>query len=264
MLPICNGSGVRFRAATYNVHFFQRGWSATQHTLKSLDADVIALQEVLVSGGSPLHSIARNMGYRYVVSQPYVRYGNSYWVLAFLSRYPLLSQSEVRLGQSRRALRVILDVQGQPVEFITMHLTPLAGNSSGRDDVIRRSESRKRELSDLFAWLGPPAGPRILLGDFNFLRGPVGFWMDEYEMLDDAGYEDADGGLFPDNEDTFPIPGETRTALESTIPGWLIPHAITLDYMFVTAVDVESVQVREADGSDHWPLVGDFRIEGSQ
>ena len=211
ILSYCS-SGQRFRAATYNVHYFESGWQGALSTIKILDADVIALQEVLVSGTSPLPLLAHEAGYKYVMSQPYVRYGSSYWVLAFLTRFPVLDRSEIRLGHSRRALRVLLDVKGTPVEFVTMHLTPLAGSSSGREDIMRRSDHRKLELRDLFRWLGPPEGPRLLLGDFNFLRGLPGYWLDEYEMLDDAGYEDADSGFLPLNEDTFPIPDSTRNA----------------------------------------------------
>ncbi|MEQ8351551.1 MAG: endonuclease/exonuclease/phosphatase family protein [Leptospiraceae bacterium] len=260
ILSFRNSNRIVFKAATYNVHYFHSGWSGIQSTLKNLDADVVALQEVGFSRGSPVGTIARNLNYRYVISQPYVRHGQSYWVLAFLSRLPVLRSDEIRLGHSRRALRIVVDIQGQPVEFVTLHLTPLAGVGSDRQNIMRRSMHRKKELQDLFEWLGPASGPRVLLGDFNLLRGLPGFWMSEYEMLEEAGYADGDGSIFPSNHDTFPLPESTRQAL-APIPSFLVPDSITLDYIFYSNLKVEETYTIDSDASDHWPLVGEFLVE---
>lgn len=245
-----------FRAVTYNVHYFRAGVAGIESTLAEIDADVVALQEV--SGGSTLPGLAHRLGYRYVSSAPYVRYGSTYWVLAFMTRFPVREKSEIRLGNSRRALRVVLDVHGRPVEFITLHLTPLAGPSSSRTDIEARSQSRKREIHDLLAWLSEDR-PRVILGDFNFLRGLPGFWLDEYKLM--AQYSDADGGLFPWNQDTFPIPEDTRAALQKSIPSFLIPEAITLDYIFYRDLKLYQVRTVQSSASDHWPLIAEFFVE---
>ena len=245
-----------FRAVTYNVHYFRAGVAGIESTLAEIDADVVALQEV--SGGSTLPALAHRLGYRYVSSAPYVRCGSTYWVLAIMTRFAILERSEIRLGNSRRALRVVLDVHGRPVEFITLHLTPLAGPSSSRTDIEARSQSRKREIHDLLAWLSEDR-PRVILGDFNFLRGLPGFWLDEYKLMGD--YTDADGGIFPNNHDTFPIPEETRTALKKSFPDILIPEAITLDYIFYRGLELRDVRTVHGSASDHWPLIAEFLLE---
>lgn len=256
------GSDARtLRAATYNVHYFQGGAPEVERTIQGINADIVALQEVaLINGYSPATGMARRLGYGLVTSQPYVSYGSTQWVLAFFTRFPVLARDEILLGRSRRALRIVVDVDGEAVEFITLHLTPLAGPRSDSTDVRRRSEDRKNEIRDLIRWAGPPGKARLILGDFNFLRGLPGFWLDEYSMLLEAGYEDADGGWLPTNLDTFPIPESTRKSLAQSIPAIFLPEAITLDYLFTSALETLDTRTVLSNASDHYPLVGEFAM----
>ena len=253
---------VEFTAATYNVHYMQRGLPGLIHTIKGIDADVVALQEVLSTGGQPASAqIAGSLGYHHVASMPYVNYGSAQWVLAILSRHPIVARDEIRLGNSRRALRAVVNINGRPVEFITMHLMPLAGNTGGMQSVRQRGQSRRAEIADLLTWLGEAKRPRFLLGDFNMLRGTMGFYdLDEYDLVSDV-YSDADGGWPPTNSDTFPLPDATRKKIGERLPIWLVPRSITLDYIFVSdAVKVLDTDVIKSEASDHWPLVGRFRL----
>ncbi|MCB1138214.1 MAG: endonuclease/exonuclease/phosphatase family protein [Leptospiraceae bacterium] len=262
LLRFLGSNAISLRAATYNVHYFQGGAPEVEKTIESMDADIVALQEVALHNGySPVSGMAHRLGYSLVTSQPYVSYGGTQWVLAFLSRFPVLSRDEIRLGRSRRALRIVVDVEGRPVEFITLHLTPLAGPRSDSADVRCRSDDRKKEIQDLVRWAGPSERARLILGDFNFLRGLPGFWLDEYRMLLDAGYEDADGGWFPTNSDTFPLPESTRQSLAQSIPALLIPDAITLDYIFSSSLETLETWTIISAASDHYPLVGEFALQ---
>ncbi|KAB2931351.1 MAG: hypothetical protein F9K24_14015 [Leptonema illini] len=257
-----DGKPVEFTAATYNVHYMERGIPGLVRTIKGLDADVVAMQEVLSTGGQPASAqIAGSLGYHHVASMPYVNYGSAQWVLAILSRHPIVARDEIRLGNSRRALRAVVNINGRPVEFITMHLMPLAGHIGGMQSVRQRAQSRRTEITDLLTWLGEAKGPRILLGDFNMLRGTMGFYdLDEYDLVSDA-YSDADGGWLPTNSDTFPLPDDTRKKIGERVPIWLVPRSITLDYIFVSdGVSVLDTDVIKSDASDHWPLVGRFRL----
>ena len=72
---------------------------------------------------------------------------------------------------------------------------------------------------------------------------------------------DADGGWLPTNSDTFPLPDDTRKKIGERVPIWLVPRSITLDYIFVSdGVKVLETDVIKSDASDHWPLVGRFRL----
>ncbi len=252
-----------FSVATYNTHYMERGISGITKTLRESNADVIAMQEVLVVGGRPTSlTIANTLGYRHVSSRPYVAYGDVQWVLAILSRYPIARVDQKRLGRSRRALRATVSIKGKQIEFITMHLTPLSGGR-GAEEVRRRAQARRAELHDLLAWTAKDRLPRILLGDFNMLRGTMGILnLNEYNLLIENGYKDADGGWLPTNSDTFPLPSSTRMRVSQHIPGFLVPESITLDYMFITPrIDVLETGVIQSDSSDHWPLVGQFRLK---
>lgn len=257
-----DGQRVEFTAATYNVHYMERGLPGLIRAMKVLDSDVVAMQEVLSIGGQPASAqIAASLGYHHVASMPYVNYGSAQWVLAILSRHPIVARDEIRLGNSRRALRAVVDINGRPVEFITMHLMPLAGNIGGMQGVRQRGQSRRAEIADLLNWLGEAKRPRILLGDFNMLRGTMGFYdLDEYDLVSDV-YSDADGGWLPTNSDTFPLPDDTRKKIGERLPIWIVPHSITLDYIFVSdGVTVLDTDVVKGEASDHWPLVGRFRL----
>lgn len=238
------------------------GVSGFIQTLAPIQGDVIAMQEVLVQNGwVTSQTIAQNLGYGHVNSAPYVGYGKSMWVLAFLTRHPILFFDERPLGPYRRGLRVLLNIRGQRVNFVTMHLTPYTAERPLTQANKLRSDFRKREIQDLLAWIGKPADPVVLLGDFNMLRGPVRFWgMNEYTLVTGAGYEDADGGFLPTNHDTFPMDEEATARAREKLPGCLVPSGLTLDYMFLSGrVKVLSTRVVKSEASDHWPLVARLR-----
>lgn len=258
-----SGPPAEVTAITYNTHYMQRGVPGLIRTLSPLQADVIAMQEVLVQNGHVTsHTIAQNLGMNHVSSLPYVAYGNSQWVLTFLTRYPVLYVDQRLLGRNRRALRVLVNVKGHRVNFVTMHLTPYTNEHPLKEANQIRSDLRKREIKDLLEWIGNPPDPVVLLGDFNMLRGAVQLWgLDEYSLVTSAGYTDADGGFFPINSDTFPLDEEAQRRANEKLPEFLVPSGITLDYVFLSGrIKALSTDVLKSDASDHWPLVARLRI----
>ncbi|MCB1302975.1 MAG: endonuclease/exonuclease/phosphatase family protein [Leptospiraceae bacterium] len=252
--------------ATYNTHYSDRGLAGLQNRVGEMGADIVALQEVLASPSyDHARAIAARSNYRSAVSSPYVRYGTTAWLLAILSRHPILKIEEKALG-SRRALRTLIDVHGHNLEVVTLHLTPLAGPNSSTSNIRQRTAARRKELQILIHWLKGSPYPQIVAGDFNMLRATFGILdMGEYSMMLEAGYEDADGSWLPMNSDTFPIPEETRQKVGEYLPGILIPDAITLDYVFYSeGISVDSIESVESAESDHYPLVGDFRLDNCQ
>lgn len=157
----------RLTVVTFNIWHDRENWPARLplilDALRQVDADVIALQEVLQDGEllpNQAQTIAQALGYDWTFSsvdaedQPR-RYGN-----AVLTRLPILQQdwkALAPLDDYRTALRVRIDVQGRPVDIVATHLhhTP------------EGTAIRERQAADLLAWLPTDRTPRIILGDLN-------------------------------------------------------------------------------------------------
>lgn len=176
--PTRAGSGATLKVATFNIWHDRGDWSLrgpmVAETLRRIDADVIGLQEVLEDAATGLPNQARTLaqalgGYDVRFSSTDAadaprRYGN-----AIVSRRPILASDTVALeplDDFRTAVRTVIDVDGQPVEVVNTHL-----HHTGEGAAIRARQTRH-----LLEWLGEPAGPRVIMGDFN-------------ATLDDAGLE---------------------------------------------------------------------------
>lgn len=154
--------------ATFNIWHDMGDWPARRplviQALRALDADVIALQEVLQDTGLPnqAEDIARGLGgysVHFVSVDPpgqARRYGN-----AVLTRLPVLETGELRLRpleDSRTLATVRVSVGGRPVQIAATHLhhTP------------EGAAMRSSQIGDVLSHvtIGREA-PVILLGDFN-------------------------------------------------------------------------------------------------
>lgn len=156
------------RVATFNI-WHDREWAARRplliEALRSADAHVIALQEVLEDAAKDLpnqaHTIAEALGgysVHFTSTNPEGdprRYGN-----AILTRVPVLEEASKKLeplDDYRTALRVRVDAGGQPVDMVVTHLAwkPEQG------------PVRAQQVADLMAWLPKDDVPLVVLGDFN-------------------------------------------------------------------------------------------------
>ncbi len=153
---------------TFNIWHDMGDWPARRPlviaALRDMDADVIALQEVLQDAGLPnqAEDIARALGgysVHFVSVDPpgqARRYGN-----AVLTRLPVLETGEQRLRpleDSRTLATVRVSVNGRPVRIAATHLhhTPEGG------------AMRTSQITDVLAAIAPlDDAPAILLGDFN-------------------------------------------------------------------------------------------------
>lgn len=160
----------RLRVATFNIWHDAGDWRARlpllKEALRGVDADVIALQEVLEDAGKALPNqavtIAALLGGGYSVhfsstSPPDAprRYGN-----AILSRLPVLAEASKHLeplSDHRTALRVRVMLAGRPIDIVCTHLAWQAD----------AGPVRARQVADLMAWLPRDGVPLIALGDFN-------------------------------------------------------------------------------------------------
>lgn len=163
------GPSDRFRIATYNVHKWggrRGGWSFTpgkaEAVLLELDADVIALQEVLrpFDGSDPLVKLADDLGYAmaFVCTRVHRRgeLGN-----AVLARWPIAAAFAIDLSFGRLEQRSALAVQFRTGRtLLTIAATHLAIVDS----------TRERQVRSLLSHPQIAQGPVVLLGDMNAWR----------------------------------------------------------------------------------------------
>lgn len=156
--------------ATFNIWHDAGGrWPARLKlltaALRAVDADVVALQEVLEDARKGLpnqaDTIARELGYaqvHFVAVEPEVaprRYGN-----AILTRLPVIEVARRKLeplSDYRTAIRVRVRADAGQVDIVATHLAwqPEA------------SAVRAEQLADLLGWLPTDGVPLVVMGDFN-------------------------------------------------------------------------------------------------
>jgi endonuclease/exonuclease/phosphatase family metal-dependent hydrolase len=164
-------SSALVRIATYNIHR-SRGMDGRVRphrvvdVLREIDADVVALQEVLsIEGHSPekdqARYIAAELGFHFALGENRRLKGGAYGNVV-LSRYPLRTVRNYDLTVSgcerRGCLRTDIRLpQGVILHVFNVHL--------GLALLERRHQGR--HLADRILSDGILKGPRIMLGDFN-------------------------------------------------------------------------------------------------
>lgn len=174
-LPAARGPQ-SLRLACFNIWHNQGDWAARQpllvEALRSANADVVALQEVLEDAAVGLPNQARTLadalgGYEmhFVSTDPEGaprRYGN-----AILSRLPVLAHDSKKLeplDDYRTALRVRVELGGRAVDIVDTHLAWQADAQA----------VRARQIGDLLGWLPNDGTPLIVMGDFNAVQEDAG------------------------------------------------------------------------------------------
>jgi len=238
----------RFRIVTYNVHKcvgVDRRLNPTRivKALKEIDADIVALQEVLCvherSGEEDqAHFIARALGFNYFMGHNRELRGGIYGNLV-LSRFPLLASENHDISVSGReergCLRVDIDLGRESrLRVYNVHL--------GTSFIERQSQARKLISESILSDANMP-GPRIMLGDFNeWTRGLVTRLLNDHFRT-----------------------GDIRLHLKRsrTYPGLLpIMH---LDHIyFDETLELENAKLHRSRttllASDHLPIFADFRL----
>ena len=227
--------GRSLTVASYNVHRWAgvRGGAAyrperASAVIAEIDADVLALQEVLrPSGrdGDPVVEVAEALGYHlaFVVTRQHRRgeLGN-----AVLSRWPLAGALAIDLSfgrlERRAALAVRLRSEAGPVTVAATHLA-----------LVDRTRARQ-----VRALLGHPqiaSGPAVLVGDMNAWRPTR------------ASRELADAF-------------ETRHHNHDWPASYPSPRPVlALDRLYARGATIESLETHATEaarrGSDHLPIV---------
>jgi len=237
------GERRRLRLATYNIHKCRGMDGRTRperilEVLERLDADVIALQEVL--GGGPEEDgqaafFGARLGMGWVMHTTRLLRGKAYGNVV-LSRLPMQGDETCELScdgrEARGCQRVDLDVDGRVVHVFNVHL------GTG----VRE---RSTQAPQLAAFVADPSitGPKVLLGDFNeWVQGLTTRTLSEMlEGVDLSAY----------------------LRSRRTYPGML--PMLHLDHIYLSGgVTVDHVELPRTKltllASDHLPLVADVRL----
>jgi len=237
------------RVVTYNIHKC-RGLdrrvrpARIADVLRAIDADVIALQEVVGSGNGSTGQaaeLANELGMHCAFGENRRLHGASYGN-AVLSRLPLGAHRNLDLTvtgghEERGCLCVDIQMHGAVVHLFNLHL--------GTDFFERREQARKLVTPELIR----PAtlqGPRIVLGDFNeWTRGLVSHVLA-------AEFRSADIRVLLKQKRTYP----------GIFPFLHVDHIY-----YDEALLLESVRLHRSRSaliaSDHLPLVAEFRLKNS-
>ena len=233
--------GRRIDVASYNVHRWAgvRGGRAFDPArafavIDELDADVLALQEVLrpTDHPDPLRGVAERLGYHlaFVVTRLHKRgeLGN-----AVLSRWPLAGALAIDLTfgrlERRAALAVTVRGDDRTVQIAATHLA-----------LVDRTRARQVD-----ALLGHPPlsdGPVVLLGDMNAWRPTRAS-----KALDDHFQTRHDNANWP-----------------ASYPS--VRPVLALDRLYARGAQVEAVAAHASEaarrGSDHLPIVARGKLDG--
>lgn len=239
----------RFRVATYNIHKcvgLDRRLRPERivEVLREIDADIIALQEVLCVQGQEdqhdqAHFIAHELDLDFRLGENRQLKGGAYGNVV-LSRFPMVAARNHDISvagrEQRGCLRVDIDLHGeQPLHIYNVHL--------GTSFTERRHQARKLLQDDVLK-NGDHIGPRVLLGDFNeWTRGLTSRLLEDHFQSADI---------------------RSQLGRKRTYPG-VLPF-LHLDHIyFDEALELVEAKLHRSRtalvASDHLPIVADFRVQ---
>src|SRR5262249_2993435 len=238
----------KFRIVTYNVHKcvgIDRRLSPARivSVLKEINADIVALQEVLCVQGrnsedDQAHFIARELGFHYRMGHNRELRGRLY-VNLVLSRLPVLGSENHDISvagrEERGCLRVDVDLgKESKMHVYNVHL--------GTSFVERRRQARKLISESILSDAAIP-GPRVMLGDFNeWTRGLVTRLLAEH-------FQSGDIRLHLRRARTYP----------GVLPFMHLDHIY-----FDETLQLEYAELHRSRlalvASDHLPIFADFRL----
>ena len=208
--------------------------------LRQIDADVIALQEVLSSGRhghiDQAHYLGHELGYTMVVGENRKHRGAAYGNVV-LSRFPVVGSCNYDVSvagrEERGCLRTDIDLGHKTVlHLFNVHLgTAYMERRHQARRLLEEELIRSRELN----------GPRVVLGDFNeWVRGLA-------SRLLSAEFENADIRLHLGRRRTYP----------GFFPFMHLDHIYYDHSLKLTDVCLHKTPTALV-ASDHLPLIADF------
>jgi endonuclease/exonuclease/phosphatase family metal-dependent hydrolase len=233
----------RLRVVTYNIHRSigmdrRRRPERVAAVLRAIDADVIALQEVIGSGprgGSQIEDIGAALGMGWVMASARHLRGHQFGN-AVLSRFPIVHHAEHDLSwktcEQRCLQRADIDVNGHTLHVYNVHL--------GTAILERRHQAERVATIVSDRHIG---GPKLVLGDFNeWMRGLT-------TKLLSSRMKSVDLGSYMTTRRTYP----------GLFPLLHLDHIYYAGRLDIVGIELPRTRLSLV-ASDHLPLVADIRI----
>lgn len=228
--------------------------------VRSMNPDILALQEANRFTQESLERLAASYGHPYVVTN--IKKGDNYPV-ALTSKYPVEVIAKITEGVSHGAIHVRI----RGVNIVVLHLWPHATGSNGYAD------GNSYRMAEITAFLdgtlkAHPGEVRwLMMGDFNSvspldaddLPGGVGLNYDVHTKILGSGYHDlmrSYRGYFIPSCPTAAFAGGNATRIDFIYGS----SAMLSDMTCVETVRDDFTDTR----SDHYPLLTEFRVYGTK
>ena len=228
--------------------------------VRSMNPDILALQEANKFTQESLERLAASYGHPYVVTN--IKKGDNYPV-ALTSKYPVEVIAKITEGVSHGAIHVRI----RGVNIVVLHLWPHATGSNGYAD------GNSYRMAEITAFLdgtlkAHPGEVRwLMMGDFNSvspldaddLPGGGGLNYDVHTKVLGSGYHDlmrSYRGYFIPSCPTAAFAGGNATRIDFIYGS----SAMLSDMTCVETVRDDFTDTR----SDHYPLMTEFRVYGTK
>lgn len=260
------------RVATWNIWWRHGDWQSRQtpilETLRSLDADIVGLQEVCLRDPDQVSWLAEQFPDHHVVASPGGNDDRFTVVNAIVSRWPIVESDATfldvgELPPHRTALWARVESPIGPVDVWSTHL------SHGFD----QSALRQRQLAQISALISARRGdpgsafPPLLLGDLNAvpdsdeirrLTGRAEAYAERFVMTDVwSQVGDGPGATYSEANPYVDDSAWPERRLDYVLVGWPRPRPAG------NPVSVGLFGRDPVDGvvpSDHWGVVADLRL----
>ena len=228
--------------------------------VRSMNPDILALQEANKFTQESLERLAASYGHPYVVTN--IKKGDNYPV-ALTSKYPVEVIAKITEGVSHGAIHVRI----RGVNIVVLHLWPHATGSNGYAD------GNSYRMAEITAFLDGTLKAHhgevrwLMMGDFNSvspldaddLPGGVGLNYDVHTKVLGSGYHDlmrSYRGYFIPSCPTAAFAGGNATRIDFIYGS----SAMLSDMTCVETVRDDFTDTR----SDHYPLMTEFRVYGTK
>ena len=212
-----------------------RNLDAVINAIRSVDPDIVGLQEVADSSQLREIATALNMNFAFVWHDR----GSAlepWWGVGVLSKYPITASKDVAMSEGRNFIIATVDTGGREIAAVNVHVPYL--------------EKEKTSLRTLMRELVDVRLPVVLMGDFNLKL--------EEKTLDDPGRKRLQPVL--DQFLDTAVEAETNSAKSVCLTG-TFRNGARIDYVFAEndcfeVLDAGVAPDKHRDASDHIAYFG--------